>query len=307
MNRFFFFGCSYTHFAWPTWADLLGASASGYSISEGHTSPGQDPPTTYNFGYSGGSNSNIINRILIADQQFKFDSKDTICVQWTSKFRHTVAETILDHRRVNYSDPLHSIAHCYWQEVYAHRLLAQLTQSSGATVYDFDFMDAEITQLVEQHEISDVTVAISDKARDDTQLMQHMLTHDSDRIGWNELAQTGGFDRESDAWWNKTQHVDAHPSPHEHLCVARSVHHALGLGEIRPNAVQHAQDATDMLHYLWDKCSVEPSSCDSDSWQTITQTVRKSHVAEVHSSNSLNMDIHTEPDAHSVHTLLRKP
>lgn len=297
MNRIFFFGCSYTHFAWPTWADLLGISATGYSVSAGPQSP---TGASYNFGYSGGSNSNITNRILIADQQFGFCSSDIICVQWTSKFRHTVAHTMLDHRRVEYHDANYSIPHCYWQEVYAHKLLAQIKQLSGAKVFDFDFMNAEVTQLQDQLKISDVT-------DHSTHLMHHMINHGSDRLGWNELAQSGGFDRETDEWWHKTQHIDAHPSPHEHLCVARSVHELLGLGDINQNAVQHAQDATDMLHYLWDKCTVEPSSCDSETWQGLTQTVRKSYVAEVHASNSLNIDITVEPDVHSVHSLLSEP
>ena len=294
MNRIFFFGCSYTHFAWPTWADLLGISATGYSIPGGPQSP---TSVSYNFGYSGGSNSNTINRILIADQQFKFCSTDIICVQWTSRFRHTFAHTLINHTRVQYDDPNHSIPHCYWQEVYAHRLLAQIKQLSGAKVFDFDFIHAEFPNEPE----------ISDVPDENTQLMDLMINHNSDNLGWDELASAGGFDRSTDAWWNKTQHIDAHPSPHEHLCVARSVHEHLGLGDIKENAVQHAADATDMLNYLWDKQTVEPQSSESDAWQLLTQTVRKSHVAEVHTSDSMVLFPNQEPDAHHIDSLLRKP
>jgi hypothetical protein len=61
------------------------------------------------------------------------------------------------------------------------------------------------------------------------------------------------------------------------------------LGTINDNAVQHAAQATDMLNYQWDKLPTPPHTDDSDAWQIIVQTVRKSYVAEIHASNSMEI------------------
>ena len=276
MNRIFFFGCSYTHFAWPTWADLVAVHATGYSIQSPHQRlPNYSHNASYNFGCSGGSNSVIIHRLLAANALYRFTSDDIICVQWTSKFRHTVAaqHSLTDHDRIGYADPQHSVPHCFWQEVVAHKLLHSVAEQTGARLFEIDFDGHEVNQVVESTDLADC-------------LMQTMLSHDSGNPDWHSLAQ---WDKNTDDWFQKTNHIDAHPSPQEHLSVARSVCELLGLGTINDNAVQHAAQATDMLNYQWDKLPTPPHTDDSDAWQIIVQTVRKSYVAEIHASNSMEI------------------
>lgn len=68
-KRFFTFGCSFTHFVWPTWADLI-----GYNFGENY----------YNYGQLGAGNIFIFNSIVEANQVHKFTKDDLIIIQWSS-------------------------------------------------------------------------------------------------------------------------------------------------------------------------------------------------------------------------------
>lgn len=70
--RFFAFGCSFTAFVWPTWADLVGT---------------RFPNSYYNYGRSGAGNSYIFNRFIQAHQVHKFTKDDLVIVQLTSTLR----------------------------------------------------------------------------------------------------------------------------------------------------------------------------------------------------------------------------
>lgn len=67
--RIFIFGCSFTSYAWPSWADILIKNAD----VEG-----------YNFGWGGLGNCGIYNRLLQADIHYKFTPEDIVITQWTS-------------------------------------------------------------------------------------------------------------------------------------------------------------------------------------------------------------------------------
>lgn len=67
-KRFFAFGCSFTRYAWPTWADIIGAP-----YEENY----------YNYGKVGAGNIYIHNTIMEVDQIHKFNSDDLVIVQWS--------------------------------------------------------------------------------------------------------------------------------------------------------------------------------------------------------------------------------
>ena len=71
-KRFFAFGCSYTNFYWPTWADILGQTF------------GTD---YYNYGRNGAGNIYIHNMLMQADQRHSFTKDDIVIVQWSSPTR----------------------------------------------------------------------------------------------------------------------------------------------------------------------------------------------------------------------------
>jgi hypothetical protein len=72
MKRLFTFGCSFTKYVWPTWADFLGLE---FDHAE-------------NWGVHGIGNVAIANRVAECHSKNKFTKDDTIVIQWSSHIRH---------------------------------------------------------------------------------------------------------------------------------------------------------------------------------------------------------------------------
>lgn len=70
IKRFFVFGCSFTDYIWPTWADLLAKEMPNAEY--------------YNFGRCGGGNLMIASRLSEANQRYKFNKDDLIIPLWTT-------------------------------------------------------------------------------------------------------------------------------------------------------------------------------------------------------------------------------
>ena len=70
-KRFFAYGCSYTNYAWPTWADLLGRQYSEY----------------FNYGQPGAGNQFIFNAVMESDERHKITKDDLVIVQWSGPTR----------------------------------------------------------------------------------------------------------------------------------------------------------------------------------------------------------------------------
>lgn len=73
-KRIFTFGCSFTDWLWPTWADVLAY---------------QSNIPVFNGAKSGIGNDGIACRIVEYDQRFKFNEEDLIIVMWTSWTRES--------------------------------------------------------------------------------------------------------------------------------------------------------------------------------------------------------------------------
>ena len=69
-NRVFIFGCSFTKYFWPTWADIVGNSF------------GEDK--FYNFAKPASGNVAIFNRVMEANTRFKFTKDDLVLICWTN-------------------------------------------------------------------------------------------------------------------------------------------------------------------------------------------------------------------------------
>lgn len=70
-KRFFAFGCSFTNYIWPTWADIIA----------------QDIPVYENWGCRGAGNHYIFNSLMEAHSKYKFNKDDLVIVMWSSKER----------------------------------------------------------------------------------------------------------------------------------------------------------------------------------------------------------------------------
>jgi len=69
-KRFFAFGCSFTGYIWPTWADILSKQMPDAEF--------------YNLGFCGGGNLFISNRVAEANQRFKFCDNDLVVIMWST-------------------------------------------------------------------------------------------------------------------------------------------------------------------------------------------------------------------------------
>lgn len=69
MSRIIIFGCSYTQYGWPTWANIMG----------------YDCDTEYhNFALPGIGNVGIMHRMIEADAKLQFTEDDKIFILWSS-------------------------------------------------------------------------------------------------------------------------------------------------------------------------------------------------------------------------------
>lgn len=67
-ERLFTFGCSFTNWVWPTWADILGKEFKFYE----------------NWGRPGSGNQYIFNSLLECNQRHKFTQQDHIIIMWST-------------------------------------------------------------------------------------------------------------------------------------------------------------------------------------------------------------------------------
>lgn len=72
MKRLFVLGCSFTNYAWPSWADMLGLEFDVYE----------------NWAYPGLGNRAIAERVAELHARETLTRDDTVIVQWTSHLRH---------------------------------------------------------------------------------------------------------------------------------------------------------------------------------------------------------------------------
>ena len=68
MNRFFTFGCSFTEYAWPTWADIVGQEFDEYE----------------NWGRCGAGNLFISNQVVECHLKNTISANDTVAIMWTN-------------------------------------------------------------------------------------------------------------------------------------------------------------------------------------------------------------------------------
>jgi len=115
-KRFFAFGCSFTNYIWPTWADAI-----GYDI-----------PEYYNYGSSGSGNHFAFNHVSQADQCYKFNKDDLVIVCWTNVMR--------EDRRIN-QDWLNS-GNIYTQSYYDKNFVKKYCDQEGFFVRDCAYIKA---------------------------------------------------------------------------------------------------------------------------------------------------------------------
>lgn len=80
MKRFFYSGCSFTEYSYPTWADIIAYDL----ITQGKVD------RAFNLGRGGACNDYILTSLLVANQQYNITDNDFVGVGWTTPERHSV-------------------------------------------------------------------------------------------------------------------------------------------------------------------------------------------------------------------------
>jgi hypothetical protein len=123
VKRLFTFGCSFTFYSYPTWANIMSKNFNDIEF--------------YNFGASGGGNQFISNRITEVNRKFKFNEDDLIMVMWSTHCR--------EDRFVNeyWKIP----GNIFSQNEYSEKFVKQNCDSIGYLIKDLSLIDLTTTYL----------------------------------------------------------------------------------------------------------------------------------------------------------------
>jgi hypothetical protein len=110
MKRLFTFGCSFTQYGWPTWADILSRQSESYE----------------NWGRAGAGNGFIFNSIIECHLRGTFTSDDTVCVMWTNVSRE---DRYVDNKWV-------LPGNIYTQSTYDDNFIKQFADTRGYYIRD---------------------------------------------------------------------------------------------------------------------------------------------------------------------------
>lgn len=116
-KRFFSFGCSFTHYLWPTWADIIG----------------QEIPYYENWGMGGAGNQFIFNSIIECNLRHQFTEDDLVIVMWTSCSRED--RYVNDQWLVAATENREQVYGKEWMKKFAN-------QGKGLMIRDFATIDA---------------------------------------------------------------------------------------------------------------------------------------------------------------------
>ena len=103
MRRLFTFGCSFTHYYWPCWPEILDRELTDTQV--------------YNYGLAGIGNVGISYRIMEADVKHKFTSDDEIMILWTSWNRE---DRILGEGFAQYGNVFSNIGERIWNKYHKY-------------------------------------------------------------------------------------------------------------------------------------------------------------------------------------------
>jgi hypothetical protein len=116
-KRFFAFGCSYTSYIWPTWADLI--------------SKEMPQAEFFNLGKSGAGNLCISSRVAEANNRFKFTDTDLVMIMFSS---YTREDRWVDHGWL-------ARGSVYVNDVYSSDWVRKFADERGYMIRDASLID----------------------------------------------------------------------------------------------------------------------------------------------------------------------
>jgi len=213
-KRLFTFGCSFTHYRWASWANIL-----AYELN----------CDFYNFGKSGAGNSYIANQITQANNHFKFSNEDLVVVCWTN-----VSREDRWHPNNGWITP----GNIYTQGEYDKKFVKRWANDIHFVLRDFSIIDLASHYLKNQtnyHFLSMCNIS--------TQINQWENTEDNKNPDVQKIAKSYSnvlstiarsfyevlWNNNIDNKWSKDwqeihpHYSDGHPTPIEHLEYLESI------------------------------------------------------------------------------------
>lgn len=120
-KRFFAFGCSFTYYFWPTWADIIATQI----------------PYSQNWGQTGGGNGYILNSVMECHQRHQFCESDLVMIMWTSVARE---DRYMDRR-------WRADGNIYSQNYYSPEMVKKMACDRGYYIRDCAYVTAVTSML----------------------------------------------------------------------------------------------------------------------------------------------------------------
>lgn len=126
-NRIFAFGCSFTNYYWPTWADIIA-----------HENPTAD---YVNRAMPGAGNSFIVAHLSQAMRYFNIGENDLVLIMWSTFYRHDA------YRGMRWHTP----GNIYSQDNIPHNVVLEyLDDVRGFAIKDYSLIDTTTKMLEHQ-------------------------------------------------------------------------------------------------------------------------------------------------------------
>ena len=121
-KRLFTFGCSFTGYAWMTWAEII---AKDLKVP------------LYNYGESGAGNQYIFNMFIQANRYYKFDENDLVMICWTNVNRED------RYLQGKWSTP----GTIHINDLYDEKYISKFVDPTGYLIRDMASIDATVKIL----------------------------------------------------------------------------------------------------------------------------------------------------------------
>lgn len=226
-KRFFAFGCSFTEYKWPTWADLIA----------------QEIPESYNYGLGGAGNVFMHHRFIEAHTRHRINSDDLVIVTWTNCARE---DRYVDNRWI-------CPGNIYTQTTYDVNWIKKYSDIRGYFIRDLAVITSTKLILdglgVDYHFHSMVPLTNIDQYAhhnvriDDVEKLYAQTLKAIKPSYFEALFNFDWLSRQPRprAYNNGRQYPDPHPTPTEHLEYIQKIHPGT---EFSASTVQYAQDFT---------------------------------------------------------------